>query len=238
MLQSFRLAGSLLLAISVSACGPHAHIPIRPLAVPGTIARDAPEERLARELAPVLYLQRDESFHLSRVVAIVDPERRRLAYHLLWRDDVHGAWLPFTKPTDEEIVWVGYDSSGAPTDVWTFWHGRTLHTDWKGKGAVAIDVQWGKHGSMPRGTVRGDLPWPQKLDVFWLATYVGLPDIWLGNINRKGPWCFCHGYARYRQFTRPLPVAPRIDAIVRSDEARAALSAVFGEPYSMKRLWP
>ena len=29
-------------------------------------------------------------------------------------------------------------------------------------------------------------------------TWLGLPDYWLGNIKRPGPWCFCHGYARYR----------------------------------------
>lgn len=237
-MQSSRRGVTLLLLISSVACGPQSRIPSRDAVVPGMIAGDAPEARLARELAPVLYLQRDETFQLTRVVAIVDAQRRRIAYHLLWRDDVHGAWLPFTKPTDEEIVWVGYDSAGAPTDIWTFWHGTTLHADWKGKGAVAIDVQWGKHGSLPRGTVRGDLPWLQTLDLFWLATYVGLPDLWLGKIGREGPWCFCHGRARYWEFTRPLPTAPLIDAIVGAEDARAALRAVFGENYSMKRLWP
>lgn len=237
-MQSSRLAGSLLLAVVMGACGPHAHIPIRPASVPGAFARDAQEARLARALAPVLYLQRDESFHLSRVVAIVDSARRMVAYHLLWRDDVHGAWLPFTKPTDEEIVWVGYDSTGAPTEIWTYWHLLTLHTDWRGKGPVAIDVQWGKHGSLPRGTIRDDLPWPHSLGMFWLASYVGLPDIWLGKISREGPWCFCHGFGRYRQFTTPLPVAQRIDAVVGAADARLALRAVFGESYSMKRLWP
>jgi hypothetical protein len=172
------------------------------------------------------------------VVAVVHPSRPVIAYHLLWRDDVHGAWLPFTIPTDEEIVWVGFDSTKAPTDVWTFWHGRILHTDWRGRGRVEIDVQWGKHGSLPRGALEEDLPFPQKLDYFWLATFIGLPDIWLSDLMRKGPLCFCHGYGRYRRFTDLLPVAERIDATVLADNPRPALYAVFGKPYSKKRPWP
>jgi hypothetical protein len=191
----------------------------------------------ARSLAPVLYRQRDETFPLSRVVAVLHPTRRIIAYHLLWRDDVHGAWLPFTVPTDEELVWVGYDSTRAPVDVWTYWHGRILHAPWP-KAQVAIDVQWGKHGSLPRGALNGNLPWSQSLGVFFTATILGLPDIWLGNTDRKGPWCFCHSFARYREFTRPLLLAARLDAVVISEDPRATLGAVFGTRYSNKPLWP
>jgi hypothetical protein len=228
-----------LLALALAACGPRAHIPHYPLDVPGALPPDDPVARRARELAPVLYLQRDETFTVERIVAVVHPVRRLIAYHLLWRDDVHGAWIPFTKPTDEEVVWVGYDTTAAPTDVWTYWHGAILHTDWRGKGTVAIDVQWGKHGSLPRGTNRADLPWSRKLRSFWITTIVGLPDIWLGRLSRPGPLCFCHGYRRYRDFDRrPLLVAPRLDAVVRAENPRPALRAVFGTPYSDKTLWP
>ena len=82
------------------------------------------------------------------------PTRRVIAYHLLWQDDVNGSWIPFTVPTDEEVVWVGYDSTRAPTDIWTYWHGTLLHADWRERGQVAIDVQWGKHGSLPHGLDR------------------------------------------------------------------------------------
>jgi hypothetical protein len=230
---------SLLIGLAALAgCGPHAHIPPRPLSVPGALAPDDSAAILAKRLAPLLYLQPDETFPLSRVVAVAHPTRPIIAYHLLWRDDVHGAWLPFTIPTDEEVVWVGYDSTKAPTDIWTFWHGRILHADWRGLGRPEIDVQWGKHGSLPRGVIEEDLPFPQKLDYFWLATFVGLPDIWLGDVMRKGPWCFCHGYGRYRRFTRQVPVAERLDATVSTANPRAALTAVFGKPYSKKRPWP
>ena len=196
-------------------------------------------DRLARGLAPTLYLQRDETFPLSRVVAVVNPIRPIIAYHLLWRDDVHGAWIPFTVPTDEEVVWVGFDPvTRAPTDLWTYWHGRILHTDWRTKGAPAFDIQWGKHGSLPRGTALGDLPATRSMNLFYAFTIIGAPDIWLGNAVRKGPWCFCHSFRRYRTFDRPLDVATHLDAVVRTDDPQATLKAVFGSKYSNKIEWP
>src|SRR5215210_281387 len=124
VLQSEVRIGLLIGLGALAACGPHAHIPPRPLSVPGALAPGDSAAILAKRLAPLLYLQPDETFPLSRVAAVVHPARPIIAYHLLWRDDVHGAWLPFTIPTDEEVVWVGYDSTKAPTDIWTFWHGR------------------------------------------------------------------------------------------------------------------
>jgi hypothetical protein len=193
---------------------------------------------LARALAPLLYIQRDEWFPLQRVVAVLHPTRPIIAYHLLWQDDVNGSWIPFTVPTDEEVIWVGYDSSRAPTDIWTYWHGTLLHAVWSGRGQVAIDVQWGKHGSLPHGLVESDLPAIKKLNDFYALTWLSLPDIWLGNLTRRGPWCFCHGYARYRDFSRQLLLSNRLDAVVRADDARETLGAVFGRPYSRKTSWP
>lgn len=229
----------LLAAVGGGCVGPRAHIPPRltPTAVVGALAPGDSQARLAATLAPVLYLQRDETFRLERVVAAVHPERRVIAYYLLWRDDVHGAWVPFTVPTDEEVVWVGYDSTGAPTDVWTYWHGRILHAAWP-REQVAIDVQWGKHGSLPHGAVASDLPASRTLNLFYAATIFGLPDILLGDLNRKGPLCFCHGFHRYLEFTRPLPLNARLDAVVASADPRPTLTAVFGGHYSKKRLWP
>ncbi len=220
------------------ACSPRANIPDVPASVPGALAADDDASVLARTLAPILYTQRDEPFELERVVAVVHPTQRVIAYHLLWRDDAHGAWLRFGQPTDQEVVWIGYDVDGQPSELWTYWHATILHADWRGKGQVAVDVQWGKHGSMPRAMRTMDLPWTQSLDVFYLATWLGLPDLWLGNIVRPGPWCFCHGYRRYASFTRPLPIGPRINAVVRSIDPRTALIAVFGAEYANKPHWP
>jgi hypothetical protein len=230
----------LALGLLLASCGPIAHIPSRPApeSLPGALAATDPDAVLARTLAPTLYLQRDESFPLSRVVAVVHSASHVVAYHLLWRDDAYGAWLPFTVPTDEEVVWVGYDStSGAPTDVWTYWHGKELHVPWTHR-PVEIDVQWGKHGSIPRGMPLGEIPKTRSMNFFYAATIFGVPDLLLGRIQRKGPICFCHGSRRYREFTRVLPVADRLDGVVRPERAREALGAVFGVPYSNKRLLP
>lgn len=239
MCYSNKYGSVLFLLCAVTACGPRAHIPARPepASLPGAVAADDPRAALARSLAPVLFKQRDEFFPLERVVAVVHPSRRVVAYHLLWRDDVHGSWIPFTVPTDEEIVWVGYDSTFAPTDLWAFWHGKILHTPWVDRG-VAINVQWGKHGSLPRGVIESDLPGLRKLNAFFAFTYLGIWDMWLGRLTRPGPGCFCHSYRRYREFNDPLFVGDRIDAVIVAEDATPALTAVFGRPYSRKRGWP
>jgi len=230
------LAGLSLLLTLLTGCGPKAHIPLRPADVPELLAPSDSGAQLARSLAPVLYLQRDETFPLSRAVAVLHPRKRIIAYHLMWRDDVNGSWIPFTVATDQEIVWVGYDSTMAPTDVWTYWHGPILHTRWP-KTQVAIDVQWGKHGSLPRGIRESDLPRPRTLNFFYASTIFLLPDILLGDLTRKGPRGFFHSYKRYRDFSRPLLLADHIDAVARTDDPDNVLQAVFGK-YSHKPAWP
>jgi len=232
-----RLAAALAF-LFMSACGPRAHIPPRPLAIPEALDAIDSSAILARTLAPLLYIQRDEWFPLERVIAVVHPSRRIIAYHLLWKDDVHGSWVPFTVPTDEEVIWVGYDSTRAPSDIWTFWHGTLLHADWRQRGQVGVDVQWGKHGSLPHRVIESDLPRLKKLNLFYAFTWIGLPDIWLGDLTRRGPFCFCHGYSRYREYSRLRPLAEHIDAVVRTEDPTAALVAAFGRPYSKKTPWP
>lgn len=236
-MSKYELKSMVIAALFAVACGPRAHIPIRPVDLPSALPPNDSAVALARSLAPILYLQRDETFPLERAVAVVHPTRRVIAYHLLWRDDVHGSWVPFTVPTDEEVIWVGYDSTKAPTDLWTYWHGRILHTRWN-RSQVAVDVQWGKHGSLPRGIIEADLPRSATLNDFYALTIIGLPDILLGDIFRKGPLCFCHGYERYRDFSRALLLSERIDAVARTDDAREVLRAIFGVKYSQKQQWP
>lgn len=228
-------------AFGVAGCGPRARIPAlpaEPQVLPGALEKGAANAQLARSLAPVLFLQRDEWFPLERVVAVLHPTRRIVAYHLLWRDDVHGSWIPFTVPTDQEIVWVGYDSTGVPTDLWAFWHGTILHTDWRNRGTVTVDVQWGKHGSLPRGVIESDLPGLRKLNGFYAFTWLGIWDMWLGKLTRPGPGCFCHGYRRFREFSRPLVLGERLDVVAQLDDPKPLLAAVFGKLYSKKRAWP
>lgn len=225
--------------LGLTACGPRAHIPPLPVPVEGALEKADPTAELARSLAPVLHVQRDEWFDLSRIVAVVHPTRPIIAYHLLWRDDVNGSGIPFTVATDQEIVWIGYDSTTRqPTDMWTYWHGKILHTDWRDRGAPAVNVQWGKHGSLPRGIIESDLPGTRKMNVFYAFTWLTLPDIWIGQLTRRGPWCFCHGYARYRDFSRIMPVADSLNAIVKAEDPTPVLTAIFGKPYSKKQAWP
>jgi hypothetical protein len=226
-----------LAACALAGCGPRAAIPILPPTPDPSVAADAGDSALARANAPTLYLQPDETFRLERIVAVVHPNRRLIGYHLLWRDDAHGAWLPFTIPTDQEVVWVGIDEAGEPTELWTYWHGDILHAAWRHRGRPAIDVQWGKHGSMPRHTRPEDLPFPRTHATFFALAWL-LPDLWLGAIERDGPLCFCHGYQRYRTFSDPLPLADRLDVIVRTDDPGEILRGAFGERYSKKRAWP
>ena len=101
-----------------------------------------------------------------------------------------------------------------------------------------MDVQWGKHGSLPRSTRPESLPAGRSLEVFYLLTWVGIPDLWLGRLSRRGPLCFCGSYARYTTFTRPLGLADRIDVIARTADPDEVLRSVFGARYSQKRPWP
>lgn len=229
-------SGILLIFSASTGCGPRAHIPQRPVLVQGALPASDSGAMLARSLAPVLYLQRDERFPLSRVVAILHPTKRIIAYHLLWRDDVNGSWIPFTVATDQEIVWVGYDATGAPTAVWTYWHGTILHTPWD-KSQVAINVQWGKHGSLPRGLVESSLPSPKTLNFFFASTRFLVPDTFLGRMVRGGPVLFPHSYKRYRDFSKVITIADRFDAIARTEDPDQVLKAVFGK-YSRKPPWP
>lgn len=227
-------------ALVLSGCGPRVRIPpLSPerLHLPGVLPTADSRAGLARSLAPVLYIHRDETFPLERVVAVIHPDRRLIAYHLLWRDDVHGAWIPFTRATDQEIVWIGYDSTLAPTEMWTYWHGKILRTDWRDRGTPLVNVQWGKHGSLPRGVIESDLPRWGKLPSFYLFTWAGLWDTWLGTLTRPGPVCFCRGYDRYREFTRPLVLGERVDVVAELLDPAPVLSAVFGK-YSRKPPWP
>ena len=122
-------------------------------------------------------------------------QRPIIGYYLLWRDDVHGAWIPFTKATDEEIVWVGYDSTQrAHRRVDVLARARSSTPTGANRGTVPIDVQWGKHGSMPRGIRTKNAMWPRTLSNFWVSSWVGPARHLARAPHATGPLCFCHGY--------------------------------------------
>lgn len=221
----------------LTACGPRTHFPRLPAALPDTLSPGDSAVALARELAPVLYLQKDESFPLERTVAVLHPTRRVIAYYLTYEHDIAARWSPFAQGPDEEEFWVGYDATFAPTDLWTYWHGDILHANWRGKGELGVDVQWGKHGSLPRSTPPSALPRDKSLEIFYAMTYV-FPDLWLGRFSSRGPLCFCHSFARYLEFTRPILLGARLTAIGRTADPDSLLTAVFGPQYAHKPFWP
>jgi hypothetical protein len=225
-------------SILLTACGPRAHIPPVPIRIAAAVDSGDTGAILARALAPILYLQRDEWFPLERAVAVLHPARRLIAYHLLWRDDVHGSWIPFTVPPTRKSS--GSDTTprlrpptSGPTGTARF----CIQT-----GAIAangIDVQWGKHGSLPRGVHRERSAAPEESQQLLRASRgSGCQISGWATSHGAGRFCFCHGYARYRDFSKPLFLSGRLDAVVRTEDAREALGAVFGKPYSKKPNWP
>jgi hypothetical protein len=228
---------ALAIPIAAFACGPRLTLPPVPLAIPNQ--SDSAGVALAKSLAPVLHVQRDEPFKLERVVAVIHQVRPIIAYHLLWSHDINGQWVPWSKASDAEEVWVGYDpETKLPTDLWTYWHGDVLHTPWAHKGRPQVSVQWGKHGSLPFGVVESVLPRSRTLNLFYAAEFVLLPDIWLGKASHGGPWGFFHSYARYRDFSRIEPLENRLDVVVTTDDPRPTLRALFGPRHADKLAWP
>jgi hypothetical protein len=223
----------------MSGCLGRLHLPAAGPQVPGWVSPGDSAAQLAVALAPLLYVQRDEPFPLLRTVAVINPGRPIVGYYLLWKHDVNGQWNPFAKPSDEEELWIGYDpATRAPTDMWTYWHGTLLHTDWRGHGTPAVDVQWGKHGTLPRGIIESDLPSLRTLNTFYAMEFALLPDIWIGKLTHGGPWGFFHSYNRYRDFSAVDSLAGHLDAIVMTADPNPALTALFGGRYSRKTPWP
>ncbi len=115
------------------------------------------EWELVRRFAPRLYTTPTEFFPLKDFAAILHPTDRLIAYHLFWEDDID--FPEDNDPCDHEVVWIQYSSDRKSLEaVWTYFHGRLL----KGGAAALndarahgfrprINVQWGKHGSMPTG---------------------------------------------------------------------------------------
>ncbi len=64
----------------------------------------ADEWTLARRFAPRLYTTPTEFFGLRDAAVVVHPDRRLIAYHLFWDDDID--FLEDTDPCDHEVIWV------------------------------------------------------------------------------------------------------------------------------------
>jgi hypothetical protein len=115
------------------------------------------EWALVRRFAPRVYVTSSEPFPLRDFAAVLHPSLRLIAYHFFWEDDID--FPEDNDPCDHEVVWVQYSTDGATLEkIWTYFHGRILEglsaavEEGRRNGMRArINVQWGKHGSMPFG---------------------------------------------------------------------------------------
>lgn len=117
-----------------------------------------PEElAIVRRFAPRVYTTPDEPFPLKDFAAVLHPARRIVAYHFFWEDDID--FPDDNDPCDHELMWVEYSADGRAVEgIWMYFHGRLLPG---GEAALddarrhgmrpRVNVQWGKHGSMPAG---------------------------------------------------------------------------------------
>lgn len=110
--------------------------------------------------APILYITPSEPLPLRHFAGILHPDRPLIGYHMFWEDDID--FPDDGEPCDHEVIWVRYDPSSASPDervleVLTYYHGKVLTAagapeDAKQRhGRPRLDVQWGKHGTLPVG---------------------------------------------------------------------------------------
>lgn len=113
--------------------------------------------RVVRRFAPRVYVTASEFFALKDFAVILHPTERVVAYHFFWEDDID--FPEDNDPCDHEVMWVNYSSDKSSIErIRTYFHGRVLDG---GEAALSdarnnrmrprVNVQWGKHGSMPAG---------------------------------------------------------------------------------------
>jgi len=120
-------------------------------------AATAEQIALARRFLPRLFTTTSEPFRLQDFAIILHPSRRLVAYHLFWEDDID--FPEDNDPCDHEVLWVEYaEDQKTIAGVRTYFHGRILRgsgealQDAKANGGRSrVNVQWGKHGSLPLG---------------------------------------------------------------------------------------
>ncbi len=151
---------------------------------------DASRREAILRFAPRVFQVPSDPFTLLDAVAIHHPDEPLIAYHFFWEDDID--FPGDNDPCDHELAWVRYDPSALKlTDFYTYFHGRILSSPAavldaaRHSGRARVNVQWGKHGSLPFGwedlklqaTARDiernylDLKQPSTLREYNLATY-------------------------------------------------------------------
>ena len=117
----------------------------------------AAEVQRVLRFAPRTYTTRSEPFGLLDVAAVVHPHAPWIAYHFFWEDDID--FPDDNDPCDHELLWVRLDETHEQiVDYFTYFHGRILRAPSAAVeqanasgGQPTVEVQWGKHGTMPAG---------------------------------------------------------------------------------------
>jgi hypothetical protein len=121
--------------------------------------RELAEEdwQVVRRFAPRVHTTASEFFPLKDFAVILHPTERLIAYHFFWEDDID--FPEDNDPCDHELMWVRYSPDRMTLEkIWTYFHGRILDGGQSALGDARrnrmrprVNVQWGKHGSMPVG---------------------------------------------------------------------------------------
>lgn len=169
----------------------------------------ADEWAIARRFAPRLYTTPTEFFGLRDAAVVMHPERRLIAYHLFWDDDID--FPEDGDPCDHEVIWVAYAPGGKDIEqVYAYFHGRvlpgtadTLKDARANGGRPRIQVQWGKHGSIPFGSeqtrirvVVDDVPANLRSSVADGVTVAQINELTFQKLSTKGARLRDHGLAR------------------------------------------
>jgi hypothetical protein len=120
----------------------------------------AAQALLARRFLPRIHVTPSEPFKLQDLAIILHPTSRMIAYHLFWEDDID--FPEDNDPCDHEVVWVEYaEDEKTILGLVTYFHGRLLSAGEEALqdarahgGRPRVNVQWGKHGSLPLGWER------------------------------------------------------------------------------------
>ncbi len=188
-------------------------------------SRPPTEDELERVLrfAPRVFTVASEPFELKDVAAVVHPDAPFIAYHLLWEDDID--YPDDNDPSDHEVVWVRLDAQRAAlVGFTTYFHGRLLDASPRAiaeanehGGRPRLQVQWGKHGSLP---FEGEaLPLPGEaltVNDKQRAAYERLStrgrDGQGSALSRGWPTHFNGTFEAFSTFSRPVPIVERLRA--------------------------
>jgi hypothetical protein len=115
------------------------------------------QKELVQRFLPRIYVTPKEPFQLQDFAVILHPNQRWIAYHLFWEDDID--FPEDNDPCDHEVCWVQYGQDEKTiTGLVTYFHGRLLRGESlalqearTNGGRPRVNVQWGKHGSLPLG---------------------------------------------------------------------------------------